>query len=164
MLPSICCRTGMLGLMDHLASQFIDGKIEPRRHSDCRMSQHEKAKPELGSRSPSSWLRALSAHPLAFNSPSQPLLSWWTPFPTKKVDEDFFYWNIIVFWASPVAQLVKNPPGMRETWAQSLGWEDPQEEGMATHSSILAWRIPMDRGTWWATVHGVAKSWTWLRD
>ena len=72
----------------------------------------------------------------------------------------FFYWNIIVFWASPVAQLVKNLPGMRETWAQSLGWEDPQEEGMATHSSILAWRIPMDRGTWWATVHGVAKSWT----
>ena len=39
-----------------------------------------------------------------------------------------------------------------------LGWEDPLEEGMATHSSILAWRIPMDRGAWWATVHGVAQS------
>ena len=45
-----------------------------------------------------------------------------------------------------VAQLVKNLPVMRETWVQSLGWEDPLEEGMVTHSSILAWRIPMDRG------------------
>ena len=61
-------------------------------------------------------------------------------------------------WASLVAQLVKNPPVIRETWVLSLGWEDPQEEGMATHSSIiLAWRIPMDRGTWRATVHEVAK-------
>ena len=41
-----------------------------------------------------------------------------------------------------------------------LGQEDPLEEGMATHPSILAWRIPMDRGAWWAAVHGVAKSWT----
>ena len=40
-----------------------------------------------------------------------------------------------------MAQTVKNPPAMRETWVQSLGWEDPLEEGMATHSSILAWRI-----------------------
>ena len=45
-------------------------------------------------------------------------------------------------WASLVAQLVKNPPTMRETWAQSLDWEDPLEKGKATHSSILAWRIP----------------------
>ena len=43
---------------------------------------------------------------------------------------------------------------------QSLGWEDPLEEGMATHSSILAWRIPLVRGAWWATVHGVTKSQT----
>ena len=50
------------------------------------------------------------------------------------------------FWASLVAQLVKNLPAMWETWVQSLGWEDPLEEGMATHLSILAWRIPMDRG------------------
>ena len=41
-----------------------------------------------------------------------------------------------------MAQMVKNPPGMQETWVQSLGWEDPLEEGMATHSSILVWRIP----------------------
>ena len=44
-----------------------------------------------------------------------------------------------------MAQLVKNLPAMPETWVQTLGWEDPLEEGMATHSSILAWRIPMDR-------------------
>ena len=47
---------------------------------------------------------------------------------------------------------------------QSLGQEDPLEEGMATHASIPAWRIPMDKGNWWATVHGVAKIWTQLRD
>ena len=45
-------------------------------------------------------------------------------------------------WASLVAQLVKNSPAMQETWVRSLGWEDPLEKGMATHSSILAWRIP----------------------
>ena len=63
-------------------------------------------------------------------------------------------------WASLVAQTVKNLPGMRETWVQSLGWEDPMEEGMATHSSILNWRSPMDKGAWQATVHEVAKSQT----
>ena len=47
---------------------------------------------------------------------------------------------------------------MQETWVWSLGWEDPLEEGMATHFSILAWRIPMDTGAWWATVHEVAES------
>ena len=45
-------------------------------------------------------------------------------------------------WASLVAQTGKNPSAMQETWLQSLGWEDPLEEGMATHSSILAWKIP----------------------
>ena len=45
-------------------------------------------------------------------------------------------------WASLVAQLVKNPPVMQETWVRSLSWEDPLEKGTATHSSILAWRIP----------------------
>ena len=56
-----------------------------------------------------------------------------------------------------VVQLVKNLPGMQETWIRSLGWKDPLEKGMATHSSILAWRIPMDRGAWRATVHGVSR-------
>ena len=54
--------------------------------------------------------------------------------------------------------MVKNPPAMWEIWVRSLGWEDPLEEGMATHTSILAWRIFMDREAWWATVHGVTKS------
>ena len=62
--------------------------------------------------------------------------------------------------ASLVAQLVKNLPAMQESWVRSLGWEDSLEKGMATHSSILAWRIPMNRGAWWATLHGVAKSQT----
>ena len=60
--------------------------------------------------------------------------------------------------------MVKNPPTMLETWVQSLGWEDSLEEGMATHSSILAWKILMYRGVWWATVYAVAKSWTQLTD
>ena len=47
-----------------------------------------------------------------------------------------------------VAQMVKNLPAMRETWIRFLGWEDPMEESMATHSSILAWRIPKDRGAY----------------
>ena len=67
-------------------------------------------------------------------------------------------------WASLVVQMVKNPPAMRDTWVRFLGWEDPLEDGMATHSSILARRILMDRGAWWATVHGVAKSQTGLSD
>ena len=45
-------------------------------------------------------------------------------------------------WASLVAQMVKNLPATQETWVQSLGWEDPLEKGMATHSNLLAWRIP----------------------
>ena len=57
-----------------------------------------------------------------------------------------------------MAQMVKNLPAMRETWVPSLGWEESLEEGTATHSSILAWRIPMDRGAWRAAVHEVAKS------
>ena len=60
--------------------------------------------------------------------------------------------------------MVKNLPAMLETWVQSLGWEDPPEEEMVTHSSILAWRIPMDREAWRATVHEVTKSWTQLSD
>ena len=60
-----------------------------------------------------------------------------------------FHWR-----ASLVTQLVKNLSAMWEMWVQALGWEDPPEEGMATRSNILAWRIPMDRVTWWATIMG----------
>ena len=66
--------------------------------------------------------------------------------------------------ASLMAQMVKNPPAVWQTWVQSLGWQDHLEEGKATHFSILTWRIPMDRGAWWATVHADLKSWTQLRD
>ena len=78
-----------------------------------------------------------------------------------------FYWDII---DTPlVALAVKDPPASAGDTRDKdsilvLGrWEDPLEEGTATHSSILAWRIPMDRGTWQAVAHRVAKSWTWLK-
>ena len=58
--------------------------------------------------------------------------------------------------------MVKNAPAVLETWVRSLGSEDPLEESVATYSTILAWRIPIDRGAWWATVRGVAKSQTRL--
>ena len=65
-------------------------------------------------------------------------------------------------WASLVAQRLKRLPAMRETWVRSLGWEDPLENEMATHSSILAWRIPMGGEAWCAVGHGVTKSRTQL--
>ena len=56
-----------------------------------------------------------------------------------------------------MAQTVKNPPAVRETWVGSLGREDPLEEGIAVHSNILAWRIPEDRGAWPAIVLGAVE-------
>ena len=75
--------------------------------------------------------------------------------PGKGIGYPFLY-----SWAFLVVQMVKNPPAVWETWVQSLGWEDPLKEGMETHSSILAWRIPKDIGALRAIVHGVSKSWT----
>ena len=57
-----------------------------------------------------------------------------------------------------MAQMVKNLPEMRETWVGSLGWEDPLEEGMATHSRILPWKIPMGRGAWWSIQSTVSQT------
>ena len=57
-----------------------------------------------------------------------------------------------------MAQTVKNLPATWESRIQSLGWKDPLEVGMATHSSVPAWRVPMDRGAGQATAHGIAKS------
>ena len=56
----------------------------------------------------------------------------------------YLFFLLLLFWASLVAQLVKNPPAMRQTWVQSLGLEDPLEKGIATHSSSLTWRIPIE--------------------
>ena len=74
-----------------------------------------------------------------------------------KVEHDILGSRNELRWASLIAQLVKNPPAVRETWVRSLGWQEPLEEGVETHSSVLVWRIPMHRGAWRATVHGVAK-------
>ena len=63
-----------------------------------------------------------------------------------------------MYMCFPGGSAVKNLPAVQEIRVCSLGWEDLLEEGMATHSSILAWRIPMDRVAWQATVHGVTKS------
>ena len=63
-------------------------------------------------------------------------------------------------WDSLVAQMVKNLPAMQEIWLLFLSWEEPLEKGMVTHSSILAWRIPMDREAWQAAVHGATNSQT----
>ena len=63
------------------------------------------------------------------------------------------------FWACQLVLVVKNLPANAGD-IRDVGWEDPLEEGLATHSSILAWRIPMDRGVRWAAVHGVTKSQT----
>ena len=81
-----------------------------------------------------------------------------------------FLLSLIVFWGIwgltiyLVAQMVKSLPAMRETWVRSLSWEDALEEGMATQSSILAWRILMDKGACWATVYRVTKNQTQLSD
>ena len=75
-----------------------------------------------------------------------------------------FVWLLIVR-ASLVAQVIKNVPAIQETWARSLGWEDLLEEGLATHSSILAWRIPVSREeSLCATVHAFGKRRTRLSD
>ena len=97
------------------------------------------------------------------SSPSDPLRSLVIPYHCSALKMPVEFLSSTVK-ASLVAQMIKYPPATWETWVQSLGWGDPLEEGMATHSSILAWRIPMDRGACWATVHGVAKHRTPLSD
>ena len=100
-----------------------------------------------------------------FKSPSISRVQWIprARMRAKKTIVIYMY-QIITLWASLVVQMVKNLSAMGETWVRSLGWKDPLEEDMATRSSILAWRIPMDRGAWWATVHGVINSRTRLSD
>ena len=88
--------------------------------------------------------------PYSLNSPSLQAFVSYQSLPSLKHSN---YTGALTL-SSLVAQLVKNLPVMREAWVQSLGWKDPLEEGMATHSGILAWRIPMDRGAWPARVLG----------
>ena len=81
--------------------------------------------------------------------------------PLKKGSSPVFLGFLLQYsWASLVTQMVNKLPAMWEAWVQTLGWEDLLEKGMATYSSNLAWRIPMDRRAWWVKVYGVANSWT----
>ena len=73
----------------------------------------------------------------ACNSGDPGLIPGWGKFPGEGLGYPLQY-----SWASLVAQMVKNPPAMHEIWVRFLGWEDPLQKGKATHSSILAWRIP----------------------
>ena len=93
-------------------------------------------------------------------------------FITYRLTHTYFYLGIhvaniylivYILQASLVAQMVKNLPPLQETWVQSLGREDPPEEGMTTHSRILAWSIPWTEEPGGATVHGVPKSRTRLK-
>ena len=80
-------------------------------------------------------------------------------------DPDFHHCDLSYkYGTSLVAQTVKRLSTMWETQVRSLGWEDPLEKEMATHSSTLAWKIPWTTGAWQATIHGVAKSRTRLSD
>ena len=91
----------------------------------------------------------------AYNAGDPGLISGLARYPREGVGYPLQY-----CWAFLVVQMVKNPPEMRETSVQSLGWKDPLEKGTATHSSILAWKFYEQRGAWNATVHGVANSQT----
>ena len=77
----------------------------------------------------------------------------------KEVDDQTLDFIVRVA-EKPAASAVNDLPAVQETWVWFLGREDPLEKEMATYFSILAWGIPIDRGAWWATVHGVAKSQT----
>ena len=90
------------------------------------------------------------------SGPKYPL--FWHGQSTPRVARTFTLFN--KFWMSKGflgGSHIKESPWVLETWVRSLSWEDPMEEGMATHSSTFAWRIPMDRGPWQAAVYGVAE-------
>ena len=99
---------------------------------------------------------------MAYSQPlchtSHPEIKKGMVFSSSKPTNLIYKYAVQQYWASLVAQLVKNPPVMRETWVQSLGWKDPLEKGKATHTSILAWRIP------WTVLSMGLQSWTRLGD
>ena len=88
---------------------------------------------------------------------------WWLKWEGNPKKEGIYVYLWLI-QASLLAQMIKNPPAMRETWVQTLGWEDTLEKGTATDFSIATWRIPWTRRAWQATVHGVTKSQIWLSD
>ena len=99
--------------------------------------------------------------PLKDTAAHSRILAWeisWTEEPGRLQSVEYQNSWICLSEFFPVAQMVKIRPAMWETWVWSLGWEDSLEEGMETHSSILAWRIPVDRGAWHPAVHRVAES------
>ena len=114
------------------------------------------------------WRRKWEPTPVFMPGKSYGPRSLWATVPgvTKSRTQlsDFASLHFMLERASLITQLVKNLPEMWESWIWFLGWEDPLEEGMETHSTILAWRIPMDRGTWQTIVHGIEKSRPWLND
>ena len=79
-----------------------------------------------------------------------------------RIKQSFLEFSPVLPKASLVAQTINNLPAMQETWVRSLGGEDPLEEDMATQLQCCCLENPMDRGAWWAAVHGVAKSRTGL--
>ena len=89
---------------------------------------------------------------------------------TNSVKYNYYYYIVIAVLLYSIIMSFPGGSDRKESACDvrdlvwSLGWENPLEEEMATHSSILGWRIPMGRGAWWATIHGVAKSWTQVRD
>ena len=88
---------------------------------------------------------------------------YWKPVPLTALALQ--YQKILCYHKAikDLAQMVKNLPSIQENRIGSLSWKDPLEKGIATHSSILAWRIPLDRGAWQDTMHRVAKSRTRLK-
>ena len=109
-------------------------------------------------------LNMLSRMVITFLLRSKRLLISWLQSPSAVILEPPKIKSDIVSTASPsISHEVMGPDAMILGDVKDLDWEDPLEEGMATQSSILAWRIPMERGAWQVTIHRVAKSWTWLK-
>ena len=116
------CNAGDLGLIPGLGRSPEEGNGKPLQYSSLEnpMDRGTWRAVVHGVTKSQTWLKWLSTH----------------------MDRDIIGGDLISLGASLEAQMVKNLPAMQETWVRSLGWEDPLEKGMATHSRVLAWRIP----------------------
>ena len=154
------CNTGDLGLIPGLGRSPGEGKGHPLQDSglensmDCIVHGVAKSQTQLSDFHFAS-LGSSVGKESACNAGDPVLIPGLGRSPGEGIGYPLQY-----SWASLVAQVVKNLPTMWETWVPSLSWEDTLEEELSTHFRILVWRIPMDRGGWWSTVHGVTKSWT----